>query len=136
MLGFLLLRVPLAAGTSSGTSVCLLNAWRGDTWWKAILECQKGLNRVSATTISYFVGLILSRLIFHSSGEKSIIRLWLIFAGLAVVIDLPVTLLTIWLKALLGGIATLGRGSGVALRKAGRGLRSLSMMVATISKRA
>jgi len=136
MFGYLLLRVRLTAETFKGTSGSLLNDWRGEIWWRAISGCRKGLNRVSGTTTSYLGGLILSRYIFHSSGNKSIIRLWLIFAGCAVVIDLPVTLLTTWLKALLAGIAILGRGSGVALRKVGHALKSLSMKVATIFKRA
>ncbi|MBA7710454.1 hypothetical protein ES703_119397 [subsurface metagenome] len=136
MLGCLLLRVRPVAETSKGIlggSKCVSNE---EALLKVISVSPSSLKRVSDMTTSYFVGLILTKFTSRCSGSKSTIRLWLIFAGCVVAIDLPGTLLVTWLRALLGGIAILGRGSGVALRKAGHGLRDLLAKVATIFKRA
>ena len=96
---------------------------REEILFSLILECQRGQKAVSDTTISFLGGLILTRGIYHCSGPKSIIRLWLIFGEFVVVVELPAILLTTWLNRLLVGIATLGRGSGVVLLKAGRFLK-------------
>ncbi|MBA7713723.1 hypothetical protein ES703_122732 [subsurface metagenome] len=124
MFGYLLLRVHHQAGISRGISVSSLCVLDGGVLSRITSVAQKRLERVSDTTTSYLEGLILSKHTLVTSGEKSTIRLWLIFGGWVVAIDLPVTLLTTWLSHLLGVIVTLGIGCGKVSLKVGRFLRS------------
>jgi len=84
-----------------------------------ISDAPKGLYRVLDTTTSSLGALILTKHTSATSGEKSIIRLWLIFAEWAVAIDLPVIWPITWPRILLHAIATLGIGFGKALLRAG-----------------
>ena len=121
MLGFLLSQQASRHGHRifkgiSGSSLCVS---KGGDWLPTISDVQKRLSRGYATTTFFLGGAILSRHTLANSGDKSTIRLWLIFGEYMVGIDLPVIWLITLLKRLREGIATLGRGSGKALRKAG-----------------
>ncbi|MBA7709299.1 hypothetical protein ES703_118213 [subsurface metagenome] len=123
MFGYLLLRVRRQAGTSRKISVSSLCVYEGGVLSRITSDAQRRLRRVSDMTTSLLEGLILSKHTSVTSGEKSTIRLWLIFGGWVIAIDLPVTLLITWLKTLLEGIATLGTRFGRALLALGRFLK-------------
>jgi len=106
----------------SVSSIC--DSKGGDCSW-SISDVQNLLKQVLGTSTSFSVGFILSRHTLVNSGERYIVRLWLIFGGCVVGIDLPVIWLSICLKHLVRGMRILGVGSGVALRKVGRRLRDI-----------
>jgi len=108
-----------------GISVCCLCDCKDEDWLKIISDAQSLQNLGYGMTTSYFVGAILTKFTYLSSGEKSTIHLWLIFGGWAIGIELPITLLATWLSHLRVGIATLGNGVGKALLRVGSFLRGL-----------
>jgi hypothetical protein len=127
MLGLLLSRAKTTKyqGIFKSISVCSLCDCGGEDWLRLISGVQNSRKQACAMNTSYSVGVILSKLSYHHSGEKSIVRLWLIFGGWAIAVDLPVIWLITLLSLLRVAIRILGRGFGRALSKAGTYLKKL-----------
>jgi len=125
MLGFLLSQAPLKRGTFRRTSVNSLCDCLDGGWLPHISVCQNSPKADCDTTIYYLGVLILKDNLSPSCGAKYTIRLWLIFGGFVVGVDLPVIWLITLLNRLRGGIAILGGGCGRASLRVGSGLRCL-----------
>ena len=126
MLGFLLSQVHPRLETFKGTSVSLLCDCLGGVSSPHISAFQS-LPKADCDTTIYYLGVLISK--GNSSpncGERYTIRLWLIFGGFVVGVDLPAIWLITLLNRLQVVIVILGVGCGRALLKAGSGLKFLA----------
>jgi hypothetical protein len=94
----------------------------GEGWYPITSKYRNTIGAVWCICTYYSGGVLLSRNTYRSSGQKYMVRLWLIYGECVIIVDLPVIWLIILLKALLGAMRTLGVGCGVALRGLGRHL--------------
>ncbi|MBA7552780.1 hypothetical protein ES705_45356 [subsurface metagenome] len=120
MFGYLLLRAHPKVETSKSISVCSLCVLDEGILSLITSGALRRLEQASDTNTSFLGALTLSKHISASFGNKSTNRLWLIFGGLEVGIDLPAILPITWLNRLLEGIATLGVGFGKVFLGAGQ----------------